>query len=136
MKSFKTETKELMQKLLKEDIFDKFLVRNVLLISFAKFEISGPVFWVTLKPIILNIIKGAGKPKNFRIVFILDEENTAQLHENASNFSLNMNFSGEEVFFTTGTSEKNFSLDKSIEYVWENYITDFFKTNKIIMEEL
>ena len=134
MKSFKTETKELMQKLLKEDIFDSFLVRNLELVSFAKFEITGPIAWEILKPTIFSIIKGNKVPKNLRIVFILDEIETAKLHENAANFSLNMNFNGE-VFFTTGTSAKIFSLDKSIDHLWEDYITKFFKDNKISISE-
>ncbi|MCL2610958.1 MAG: DUF5721 family protein [Defluviitaleaceae bacterium] len=132
MKNFKTETKELMQKLLKEDVFDAFIVRNLELLSFAKFEITGPVAWRVLKPIIFSIIKGNEVPKSLRIVFILDEIETVKLHENAANFSLNMNFNGE-VFFTTGTSAKIFSLDKSIDHVWEDYIINFFKNNKIVV---
>ena len=135
MKSFKTETKTFMKKLLKEDTFDNFLVRDLELVSFAKFEIKGPVLWEELKPIILYVIKGREVPKSLKVIFVLDKEKTLELHENAANFSLNLNFTGE-VFLTGGTSAKTFTLDKTLDYIWESYIIGFFKENKIYLEEL
>ena len=44
---------------------------------------------------------------------------------------LNITYQNEEVICTTGTSQKNFSLDKIEDKIWEDTILRFFKKNGI-----
>ncbi len=79
------EIKVFMQKLLKEEAFDKLEVRNISLETIVKYDILGNinkdylqedenryfVKWKELKPYIVSLIKGNIKPKFFKIVFSL-----------------------------------------------------------------
>lgn len=142
-----TDIKFFMNKLLKEDTFNLFEVRGVEIYSFTKFEIDGFLepsllgaetssrsycTWQELKPYVFNIIKGNVKPRSIKIIFSLDTEKSTSLHNNAAALYLNMHFVDETVTFTTGTSQKNFALDKSLDNIWEEYIRNFFKQNNFI----
>ena len=132
------DTKSLMSKLFKEDMFDSLFVANIELISFANFNIAigaEPCTWQTMRPYVHNIIKGNKTPKSIKIVFYLNKEKgyaIAPDHE----FFLNMYFSEGLLTFTTGTSSKLFSLDKGPEHVWEDNIKKFFKKHLIDFTEL
>ena len=132
------DTKYLMSKLFKEEMFDSLFVANIELIGFAKFDISAttePCTWQTMRPYIHNIIKGNKAPKSIKIVFYLDKEKGEAIapgHE----FFLNMYFNEGELHFTTGTSSKTFSLDKGPAHVWEDNVQKFFKKHTVAFQSL
>nr|WP_317359109.1 DUF5721 family protein [uncultured Tyzzerella sp.] len=139
------EVKIFMQKLLKEDSFDKLEIRNISLETIVKYEILGNinkdylqedekryfVKWKELKPYIVNIIKGNIKPKFFKIVFSLDDETVNAVCDNAAAMFLNITYQNDSIIGTTGTSQKSFSLDKKEDKIWEEIILKFFKKNGI-----
>jgi len=126
------DVKSLMNKLLKEDVFDNFEARTVQVVSFSKFDIQGEAPWSKLRPFVLSIIKSGERPKSFKLVLALDKESTKELHANAAVAFLNIQLEGEEIICTTGTSQTNFALDKSLDHVWEDYINNFFLQHNII----
>lgn len=141
----KDEIKHFMQKLLKEDAFDKLEVRSFELETIVKYEITGNinkdylkeneeryfVKWKELKPFIHQLIKGDKKPKYMKMVFSLEDSAVFNLCENAKAMFLNINYSNDEIMGTTGTSQKNFSLSKMEDKIWEETILKFFQKNGI-----
>ena len=135
------DTKQFMAKLFKEDIFDKFHVSNMEIISFATFEIkkNSPstglgsdkiCTWQMIRPYAYTIIKGKDAPRSIKIVFSLSKEEGEKLGTD-TNFFMNMYFAEGELYFTTGTSTKNFTLDKKSDHIWEDYVKNFFKQNSL-----
>lgn len=140
------DTKAFMSKLLKENTFDFFEVRGIEVHSFTKFTITGTLdinveedknsrdycTWQQLRPYIFNIIKGSVKPRSIKIIFSLDTESSLKLHNNAAALYLNLHFVDDNVTFTTGTAQKSFILDKSLDQAWEDYIKKFFNSEGLL----
>jgi hypothetical protein len=59
-------------------------------------------------------------------VFALDDAAIEQLHPNAKAAFINMVFENGKITFTTGTAQKNFSMDKGLDEVWENKVKEMF----------
>lgn len=139
------EVKKFMNKILREESFDKFEVRNIELETFIKYEIKCNINkeyleeneerffakWSELKPYIFQLVKGKKKPKYFKIVFSLSDNEMSTLFKDAAAMFLNVNFENDKIVCTTGTAQKNFSLDKKINIVWEDYVEKFFKNADI-----
>lgn len=137
----KSEIKIFMNKLLKGNEFDSFEVRKIELETISKFSIEGKInkdylpedekrefcTWQELKPYIFQIVKGNKKPKNMKIIFSLSKNIIDQLSDNVSAMFLNVNFEDNKIICTTGTSQKNFSLDNTVDIIWEEYINKFIK---------
>lgn len=137
----KSEIKIFMNKLLKGNEFDSFEVRKIELETISKFSIEGRInkdylpedekrefcTWQELKPYIFQIVKGNKKPKNMKIIFSLSKNIIDQLSDNALAMFLNVNFEDNKITCTTGTSQKNFSLDNTVDIIWEEYINKFIK---------
>lgn len=137
--------KDFMVKLLKTETFDKLEVRSIYLETIVKYEISGNinkeylqedenrffVKWQELKPYIVSLIQGNKKPKLLKIVFSLSDQEVEKLDENGQAMFLNLVYENDEITGTTGTSQKNFSLDKKLDSVWEDTVLKFFKKNEI-----
>ncbi len=96
--------------------------------------------WKDIKGIFYQAIRGNKLPVSFKINLVADEETVEELLEkehlsiqNSEVVSLNLNIYYERgsLAATTGTSLKIFTMDKTLEYAWENYIKDFFKTMNI-----
>ncbi|MBE6011910.1 DUF5721 family protein [Anaeropeptidivorans aminofermentans] len=139
-----SEVKDFMASLFKKDVFDFFEVRGVEIITFTKFEISAIIssdeedertrnfcIWEELRPYAFDIIKGNKKPKAIKIIFSMPQEKAEVLHQNAGALYLNLIYNGNEINLSTATSQKTFALNKELDLVWEEYIKNFFKENKI-----
>lgn len=140
------EIKNFMQKLLKEETFDKLEVRSISLETIVKYDILGNinkdyleeddkdryfVKWKEMKPYVSYLIKGKIKPKFFKIVFSLDDKAVSVLCDNAKAMFLNLTYQDNEIIGTTGTSQKAFSLDKKEDKIWEDVVLRFFSKNGI-----
>lgn len=149
----KENIKELMNGLLRGDIFNSFEVREAQISSFITFQINGLlshelteklepkryfVTWQEIKPICFDFIKGRAKPKSIKIVFSKDIEFTNAFHSNAAALFLNFNYENERdvATFTAATSQKEFALNKDIDMKWEEYILKFFDSNMISTHRL
>jgi len=156
------EVKSFMAALLMSDTFDFFEVRGADITTLTHFNISGqklltgapaessdddgdndnkPVKasyckWAEIRPFAHNIIKGGVRPSYLKIIFSMEPAEAVKLHENSAAMYLNIMYNGEEVYFTSATAQRGFSLDKSLDHVWEDYLREFFKTNRINAREI
>jgi len=148
------ETKNFMEKLLKENTFDSFSLRQFQVKTFTEFQISGlrnKAFytldeqeqdlddfcsWGELKRFAFSTIKGSRLPKSIKLIFSLTQKDTQVQFPNASVLFLNLIFEENALKGTTGVGQKNFSLDRTQETLWEEWVTRFFKENGIAIVPL
>jgi len=160
------DVKVFMGSLLMSDKFDFLEIRGVDITTFTHFNISGqkvmPALpetnvenkdsnsdnnietkikasyckWAEIRPLVHSIIKGGGRPSHMKIIFSMEPEQALKLHDNGAAMYLNVTYNGEEVFFTSATAQRGFSLDKSLDHVWEDYLFSFFKLNEIRVKEI
>lgn len=142
------DTKSFMNLLLKGTTFDEFCFRQGEVTTFAVFAIEGKrnmdfyaaeeaenglsryVRWEEIRPFVFQAIKGNKLPKRIKLVFSLPDEKVEHLHNTSAAF-LNILFKENQILCTTAISQESFSLDKSGEHLWEEYILKFFKKNGI-----
>lgn len=148
--------KKFMEKLLIDCSFDKFLVNEISITTYNTFEIDGHInknfytsdefeqlenpkfsYWSKLKPFCFSIIKGNKTPVRFKIVFALDRDtishlvsvtNTTITENDVNELFLNIKYENGILTYTTGTSLKIFTLDKSLEKGFDAYISNFIST--------
>jgi len=136
-----------MQKLLKTAAFDIFEIKNLSVTHFIQFDIDGALLkegagekqyaaWQELKPYVLFFIKGNTKPKKIKIVFSIPKENLQKNIPGLAAAFLNMEYENDEVRFITAVSQKEFSLSKEANMLWDEFIQNFFLTNEITVEEI
>ncbi len=141
------DTKNFMNKLLAGDTFDTFLFSEGTVTTFTTFTIDGTwhgdyfseeeiggLTWKLMRPILFQIIKGKNTPINMRIVLKLADHNVESLLRNSDvslqkeqvdGLYLNLSYSKGEAVLTTGTSLKIFTMDKSLDRVWDDLVRRF-----------
>lgn len=99
--------------------------------------------WKDMRPFCFSVIKGKKTPLYFKIVFLLSRKNTEKLIQNHHlSFSLddifglfvNFQYDGKNLICTTGTSLRIFTLDKTLDHLWDEMIQKFFKQQQIPFE--
>jgi len=128
------DTKDFMTLLLKSDCFDDFDFHNIIIHSFACFEIGkmpqhDAFLWKKMKPYVFEIIKGNTLPKYTKIVLC---KNGNFLGLSESTFFLNITYENGEVSISTGVSQKSFSLDRSAQICWNEWVLSFFDEKNIL----
>ena len=161
-----TDLKDFMNRLLKSDLFDPFWVVEVSITTYNTFLIDGSLhrdfldssaleildktkrthsLWREVKPFCLSIIRGKHTPLHFKIVFLLSRKNVEKLlqdhplgltTEDIFGLFVNFQYDGTHLTCTTGTSLKTFTLDKTLDHVWDDLIQKFFKQQKIPYQNL
>lgn len=142
------DTKSFMNLLLKGTTFDGFSFRQGEVTTFAAFAIEGKrnmafyspeeteqglsrfVRWEEIRPFVFHAVKGSKLPKSIKLVFSLPDEKLENL-TNVSAAFLNILFKENHILCTTAIAQESFSLDKSGEKRWEEYVLKFFKKNGI-----
>jgi hypothetical protein len=140
------DIKEFMFQMLKKNTFDSFQVRDVIITTFTTFEMKCDInkdfyenpetakeycLWKDLKPFVFEIVKGKKLPKLMKIVFAADDALKEEINKDASVLYINVVFENNELFLTSGLGMKTFTLDKSAEFLWDEYITSFLKKNGV-----
>lgn len=136
--------KPFMGKLLREDIFDTFHVRSIDITTNIQININGQLapegeakagftLWESLRPLVYEIIKQSPKPKQVKIVFSHPSEET--IHPNAKALFLNLTYENDNVYFTTGTAQKEFTMEKSLDQAWDDWVKGFLQTAKLVVAE-
>ncbi len=101
--------------------------------------------WKDIKPFCFSIMKGKKTPLHFKIVFMLSKKKTEKLLlENLVPLSIddifglfvNFQYDGTHLTCTTGTSVKTFTLDKTLDHVWDELVQKFFRQQQIPYEIL
>ncbi len=142
MTIYKAENiKAFMAALLKSDVFDKFELREITISTFASFSINGkktnsetPEYcqWKEIKPFAFEVIKGNKLPNLIKIIFSLSPDMVGGVN-GASALFLNITYENDSLNCITGISMKNFTLDRSNEYAFDEYISQFFANNNILV---
>ena len=143
------DNKEFMHQLLKGGVFDLFEAREVYINTFTSFEIHCNYhkdffppdsaqdrkycLWKEIKPYAFDIIKGSRLPKLIKIILAADKEKTNEISSNASALFLNITYENGNITCITGSSTKNFTLDKTVEYQWDAFVSEFLKQNQVVV---
>lgn len=156
------DVKACMNKLLLQSVFDNFLVSEVEVNMANKYVIQGDInksflsndeiealdgreysTWNELRPMVLQMMKGSRTPSSFKMVFVLSKSNTIHVleksglpfrYEDIGGLFLNIRFDSNGLYFVTGTSIKVFTLDKSLDQVWDKDVKTFLKYHEIACE--
>lgn len=135
-----------------EPTFDFFLVSELTITTYNTFHIDGTIkreffteeerqalssesfsTWARLRPICFSLIKGKKLPISFQIVLRLSHADTEQLFLTApppaelDGLFLNIIYKNEELICTSGTSYQTFTLSRTADTIWDEYVTNFLE---------
>ena len=155
------DIKVFMSRLLLSSTFDRFLLHEASISTFSTFTIDGHLnkdyysydeeekdtvdtikygYWEQYRPFCLSLIKGKKTPTGMKLVFQLSpggltkllSSNHLNIHpEDVGGLFLNIRYDGQKLLATTGTSLKVFMVDKTLDQLWDNLITNFLKKHEI-----
>lgn len=161
-----TNTKDFMNKLLKTETFDNFLLQEAVIASAASYVIDGHINsgfyseneleelgftnlkmlpFSSLRGNCFDLIKGKKAPSSFKFIFLLSPDNLVKtISASGSSFTpndisgvfLNIKYQNQLLSLTTGVSYNIFSPDKSLENYWDSAVKKFLFNNEIAFEEL
>lgn len=160
------EVKDCMQKLLLSETFDNFSFIDGTITTFATFTFNGYIHkefyntneqeaslienkefatWGEMRDYCYNVIKGKNTPLSFKFVLSLSKDNIKKLlQHNLPNISsetvqglyLNFQFEKGKLECITGTSTNTFTLDKSLDHIWDDIAMKYLKQKEIIFEKI
>ncbi len=154
------KTKNCMQHLLLKPTFDSFTLIEGEITTYNTFRIDGYIHknfyedaplkdyssWGDLREFCFHIIRGKRTPLNFRFIlslpkeefeaFLIDQEIPSLSHSDIQGLYLNFKYDGTNLQCITGTSLNIFTMDKTLENVWDNYARKFFLNKEIDFESL
>ena len=161
-----TDIKDFMNKLLRSEIFDHFLLQEGVITSAASYVIDGHINkgfyskekleelgiadcsclpYAMLRTQCFDLIKGKKTPSAFKFVLMLSPKNLERtLSSIHSNFTgnditgvfLNIRYQNQLLSLTTGISYNIFSVDKTLDNEWDRLVRQFLKQHEIAFEEL
>lgn len=159
-----SDLKGFVRKLLMEETFDTFLMVEANVKREISYHVSGRynstffdsdelealagtdyTTWAKVRPHIYNVIKGNKLPLSFKIVLILSTPNIDRIIEKnnlpissdqVANLALNIYYDGENINITTVASMKTFSMDKTLETLWDQNVLAYFRQQEIQYIEL
>ncbi|MDD6291183.1 MAG: DUF5721 family protein [Lachnospiraceae bacterium] len=161
-----TDIKDFMNKFLRSEIFDHFLLQEGVIHSAASYVIDGRVNkgfyseneleelslkdcsflpYAMLRGNFFDLIKGKKTPSSFKFVLLLSPENLRRtLTSTGSSFSenditgvfINIRYQNQLLTLTTGISYNIFSTDKTLDNEWDRLVRQFLKQHEIAFEEL
>ena len=159
------DVKNFMNQLLIGQTFDDFSLVDASITTFCSFMIDGTLHrdffdsdskqpsvqsalycpWKELKSYCYSIIRGKLPPLHFRITFQLNPSQLTQILPAFSDvitdpairgLNLNLQYKNHELFCTSGISSDVFIPDKSPEFIWDSFITDYFRSRQINFDRL
>ena len=151
--------KNFMNLMLMTDTFDRFTLEDAVIKTFAAFSIDGlydSTFfygengpegrqsfdsytpWGLLRHNCTEIIKGRHTPVFMKYVLHGCKEDFGDMPEYADIKALLMiiRYDPNGLTVTTGTSMNSFSLDRSIDDLWDNAVKELLKKKNVAFEEL
>lgn len=115
----------------------------------AEAALEGRIFsekmsrWSSLKPTVFSLMKGKKTPLFFKMSFCLADENIEKLLSSAEtsiksndidNLSVVVRFQEDELTVTSLASLKIFSLDKSLDKIFDDMVTKFLTSLDVEFE--
>lgn len=163
MKALKiADVKAFMGKLLIQNVFDEFLVSEVVLHTFVKFtfdgrlnknfysteeieELNGREYakWGEQRPLAFSLVKGNKTPSAFHISLMLAKggiEKVIANHgiplrpEDVSGLYVHIKYDNNVLYVITGVGLNIFTMDKTLENAWDEQIEKFLHRNEIPFE--
>lgn len=161
-----TDVKDFMNKLLRSEIFDHFLMQEAVITSAATYAINGQITkgfyspeeleelhlngcrflpFSMLRGNCFDLIKGKKTPSAFRFVFLLSPNNmdktitavgSSYKSADITGMYINLKYQNQLLSLTTGIAYNIFSTDKTLENEWDKMVMKFLKQNEIAFEEL
>ena len=135
--------KDFMRLLFKSSIFDKYGVHQALCTTFTTFEITGDLnreffdetdaperkycTWEEIRPFVYHVIKGSKLPKYMKVVLSAPTDMLESISDNASALFINIIYDGGTLTLISGYAIKKFSMNKTHEFLWDEYVTDLMK---------
>lgn len=155
MKKFEIEDKKtFMNELFSGEKYDSFYMLEAVLRTGIDYHINGKtnmeyydkedleeapldeyICWKNVKATVHDMIKGKNLPLSFKLVLMFNRDNIVRLVEmnnlpvgsdDIGALFLNIYYEKGELTATTGTSLKSFSLDKSIDHVWDDTVERYY----------
>lgn len=147
---FNLKTKNCMQHLLLKPTFDSFSFIEGEITTFNTFRIDGFIHkkfyedapqkeyssWGDLREFCFQIIRGKRTPLNFRFILSLPKEDFQEFltkqeisfltPSDIQGLYLNFRYDGTDLKCVTGISLNTFTMDKTLEDVWDSFAKDFF----------
>lgn len=158
------DVKAFMNSLLVQNVFDDFYLWEAAFKTFGEFSINGKLneeyysndelevlngrkyaTWAEIKPFAFSYIKGNKLPVTIKIIMMLSKEGMENIIENSGlNMSLeeikglflNIKYEKGNLYLSSGTSLKSFTMDKTIENIWDLNLSRFLKEKGIAAEEI
>lgn len=155
-----------MNKFLKTEIFDHFLLQEGIVVSFASYVIDGTItkgFYTDteaeelgiktfhflpfsmLRPRIFDLIKGKKAPSSFKFVLMLSPENQKTHHGTNRKFLYPGRYfrhvhehqiSKSDAYTDNRNFLSHFSTDKTLEPEWDKFVRQFLSQHDISFEVL
>ena len=158
------DVKHFMNTLLLEETFDRFLLGEATIKTGISYVIDGKInsdfydteeqeqfhnrthcYFAEQRPFLFSLMKGKKTPLSFRIVFMMAPANVQKLIDlnhlplqvsDIHGLFFNIHFEHGSLTCTSGTSLKLFTLDKTLDQVWDHNLKAFLKSKQISFEEL
>ncbi len=143
--------------------FDQWLLREASIVTFNSFTIDGHIrqgyyteqeleenqiedlsVWRVLRPFCFSLIKGKKLPGSFQITLQYPPRDVAEFLKCAdleftvdqiNGLYLNFRYEDHQLYGVTGTSLNIFSLDRQIEYEWDEFIRLYLKDRNLPFTE-
>lgn len=161
-----TNIKDFMNKLLRTEVFDHFLLQEAMITSSATYNINGQITkgfyseeeiqelhlegcrflpFSLLKTNCFDLIKGKKTPSAFRFVFLLSPKNmektisavrSSYTPTDVTGMYINIKYQNQLLSLTTGIAYNTFSTDKTLELEWDKMVMKFLKQHEIDFEEI
>lgn len=161
-----TDVKNFMNKLLRSEVFDHFLLQEAVITSGATYTINGQITkgfyseeelsafhlegyrflpFSMLKTNCFDLIKGKKTPSAFRFVFLLSPENmektinavgSSYTPSDVTGMYINLKYQNQLLILTTGIAYSLFSTDKTLETEWDRMVIKFLTQHEIEYEEI
>lgn len=154
MKNYEIEDiKSFMNELLVNEKYDSFYLYEIRLKTSLDYYISGKinkefydteeereelydyVSWGEIKHTVFELIKGNRLPISFKVILMFNRENIERIiemnnlpirPEDVSNLSMNIYYEDGNLLVTTGSSLKIFTLDKTLEHLWDDTVGKYY----------
>ncbi len=142
------DTKTFMSLLLKGTAFDDFIFCHGEISAFTFLSIDGKrdmdyyseeetetrCSWAEIKPLVFQAVKGKKTPKQMKIVLARSKNDIAAYH-NCQDVFWNLLFRDDTLLCTLSVMEETFSMDKTTEKQWEEWVFTFCKEHGIAVQK-
>ena len=101
----------------------------------AQADLPEYIEWKDIKATVYAYLKGERLPIGFKIILMFNRENISRLlemnnlpvkEEDVSALFMNVVYEHETLSVTTGTSLKIFTMDKTLEHIWDDTIKKYY----------